>query len=102
MDQTTTSATAAGPSLRRRQRLQMVWMVFASYVVDCALLLALSATGGLEVRVAFMYLGAGALASAVFYVLLGSGWSERFEDHYLAGPQMLVHAAVNLGLTLFA
>lgn len=99
-----TTPAAAHPALhsRRAQRLQMVWTVFASYVVDCVLLLALSVAGGLEARVAFLYLGAGALASAVFYVLLGTGLSERFEDHYLAGPQMLVHAAVNLGLTLFA
>jgi diguanylate cyclase (GGDEF)-like protein len=87
---------------RRLQRLQMVWMVLASYVVDCMLLLALSLAGGLEPRVAFMYLGAGAVVSALFYALLGSGWSERFDDHYLVGPQMVAHAVVNLGFTLYA
>lgn len=94
--------TGAARQAQRRQRQQMVWMVFASYVVDCALLLALSAAGGLPASTAFLYLGAGALVSALFYVLLSSGWSERFEDHYLAGPQMLAHAAVNLGFTLYA
>jgi len=97
-------ATEAGAArqVRRRQRQQMVWMVLGSYVVDCALLLALSAAGGLAAGTAFFYLGAGAAVSALFYVLLSSGWSERFDDHYLAGPQMLAHAAVNLGFTLYA
>jgi len=94
--------TGAAKALRRRQRQQMVWMVLASYVVDCALLLALSWAGGLPARTAFLYLGAGAAASALFYALLSSGWSERFEDHYLAGPQMVLHAVVNLGFTLYA
>lgn len=98
----TTEAGAARQLRRRRQRLQMVWMVFGSYVVDCALLLALSAAGGLPASTAFFYLAAGAAVSGLFYLLLGSGWSERFEDHYLAGPQMLAHAAVNLGFTLYA
>ena len=87
---------------RRRQRLQMVWTIFASYVVDCALLLAFSMTGGLEARIAWAYLLAGAMGSAFFYVLLGSGWSERFQDHYLSAQQMLVHGAINLGFTLYA
>lgn len=99
---TSAADTGAARQAQRRQRQQMVWMVFASYVVDCALLLALSAAGGLPASTAFLYLGAGALVSALFYVLLSSGWSERFEDHYLAGPQMLAHAAVNLGFTLYA
>lgn len=87
---------------RRRQRHQMVWMVMASYAVDCALLLALSAAGGLALHVPLLYLGAGTAVSALFYVLLGSGFSERFHDHYLAGPQMVAHALVNLFFTWYA
>ena len=107
----TSAADSAAPTsvddgaalrVRRKQRLQMVWVVQASYVVDCALLLALSLAGGLETQAAFIYLGAGTAASALFHVLLSTGWSERFEDHYLAGPQMMVHAVVNLGFTLYA
>ena len=94
--------TGAARQLRRSQRQQMVWMVLGSYVVDCALLLALAAAGGLPASTAFFYLGAGALVSALFYAVLSSGWSERFDDPYLAGPQMLAHAAVNLGFTLYA
>lgn len=93
---------AARQLRRRRQRLQMVWVVLGSYVVDCALLLALSAAGALPASTAFLYLGAGTAVSALFYAVLGSGWSERFEDHYLVGPQMLAHAGVNLGFTLYA
>ncbi|MET0335015.1 MAG: GGDEF domain-containing protein [Rhizobacter sp.] len=94
--------TGAARQTRRRQRLQMVRMVFISYVIDCGLLLAMSLAGGLALHVPLLYLGAGGLVSALFYVLLASGWSERFSDHYLAGPQMMAHAVVNLGFTWFA
>lgn len=92
---------ATASRVRRRQRQQMVWMVFASYVVDCGLLLGLSSVGGLPMSAPWVYLAAGAVVSAVFLALLGSGWTERFGDHYLAGPQMMAHAAVNLGFTLY-
>jgi diguanylate cyclase (GGDEF)-like protein len=88
--------------LRRRQRQQMVRMAFASYLVDFALLLALGFAGALAMPVPLLYLGAGALVSGFFHVLLGSDWSERFSDHYLVGPQMIAHAAVNLGFTWWA
>jgi diguanylate cyclase (GGDEF)-like protein len=88
--------------LRRRQRLQMVWAVQASYTVDCALLLGLAWAGGLDASVALVYLGAGTVLGACFHVLLSSGWSERFDDHYLAGPQVLAHALLNLCVMLWA
>lgn len=88
--------------VRRRQRHQMVRMGFASYLVDFALLLALSLAGGLALHVPPLYLGAGALVSGFFHLLLGSGWSERFLDHYLVGPQMIAHAAVHLGFAWYA
>lgn len=87
---------------RRRQRLQMVRMVYASYVVDSTLQLALVLAGGLALQVPLICLGAGTVLSGVFYVLLGSGWTERFEDHYLVGPQMMAHALVPLGLAWYA
>ena len=94
--------TGAARQVRRRQRLQMVWIIFASYVVDSALLLAFNRAGGLELHIVWAYLLTGTAASALFHVLLSSGWSERFRDHYLSALQMLVHSAVNLGFTLYA
>jgi diguanylate cyclase (GGDEF)-like protein len=88
--------------VRRRQRLQMVWIILASYVVDSALLLAFSLAGGLDGHIVWAYLLTGTAASALFHVLLSSGWVERFRDHYLSALQMLVHSTVNLGFTLYA
>jgi diguanylate cyclase (GGDEF)-like protein len=87
---------------RRRQRLQMVGMVYASYVVDSSLQLALVLAGGLALQVPLICIGAGTALSGAFYALLGSGWTERFEDHYLVGPQMMAHALVPLGLAWYA
>ena len=81
---------------RRRQRLGMLAMVFASYAVDTALLIAIAATGALDTTVPWAYAAAGAAACGLFYGLLGSGWSERFADHYMAMPQMVVSVVINL------
>ncbi len=93
---------ASAMRVRRRQRLQMVWIILASYVVDSTLLLAFNLAGGLEARIVWAYLLTGTAASAVFHVLLSGSWCERLRDHYLSVPQMLVHSAINLGFTLYA
>lgn len=97
-----TPDSSAAQKKRRNQRHQMVLMVLASYVVDCTLLLLLALVGGLPVQVPLLYFGAGCVVSAVFYSVLGSGFSDGFRDHYLAGPQMLVHAGLNLFFTWYA
>lgn len=94
--------TGAVRQKRRRQRLQMVRMVYASYVVDSTMLLALGLAGGLALHVPLVYICTGTVLSGAFYALLGSGWSERFHDHYLVGPQMMVHALVPLGFAWYA
>ncbi len=80
----------------------MLGMGLASYAVDCLLLVALSWAGALPLHVAMGYFGAGLAVNIVFWLVLRTSWSERFSDHYLAGPQMLAHAAVALGFTLYA
>jgi diguanylate cyclase len=81
---------------RRRQRLGMLAMVFASYAVDTALLIAISAAGALAPAVPWAYAAAGVAACGAFYGLLGSGWSERLTDHYMAMQQMVVSALINV------
>ncbi|MEO8059144.1 MAG: GGDEF domain-containing protein [Burkholderiales bacterium] len=88
---------AARLERRRRQRLGMLAMAFASYAVDTALLIAIAATGALDAAVPWAYAAAGMTVCGAFYGLLSSGWSERLEDHYLAMPQMVVSALINLG-----
>lgn len=51
---------------RRRQRLQMVCMVYASYVVDSSLQLALVLAGGLALQVPLICIGTGTVLSGVF------------------------------------
>ena len=87
---------------RRGQRLQMLGMAAASYAVDTLLLLALAAAGALPSLVAVSYGVAAAACCAGFAVLLGSGWSERCRDHYLAVPQMLAHASLLLTFVAWA
>ena len=81
---------------RRRQRLGMLAMVFASYAVDTALLIAISAAGALAPAVPWAYAAAGVAACGAFYGLLSSGWSDRLDDHYMAIPQMVVSALINV------
>lgn len=95
-------AAALRQARRRRQRLQMVRMVYVSYMVDSSLQLALVLAGGLALQVPLICLGTGTVLSGIFYALLGSGWTERFEDHYLVGPQMMAHALVPMGLAWYA
>jgi len=81
---------------RRRQRLQMLGMVLASYAVDTLLLLWLAALGTIDAFVPWAYAGAGLATCALFYTLLSGRWSESQDEHYLVVPQMLVNALVNL------
>ncbi len=71
-------------------------MVAASYAVDTLLMLALCATGALQLRVPLVYAGVATITCVTFYVILGSGWTERFRDHYIALPYLLVHSAINI------
>ena len=84
---------------RRRRRLQILAGVGASYAIDTLLLLVLAALGALDAQAAWAYGLAGAAACLLFYALLWGERSERLGDHYLAMPQMLVNATINLVFT---
>jgi diguanylate cyclase (GGDEF)-like protein len=70
-------------------------------VTSAFLLLLLSFAGVFAWTVPAAYLGAGVVSCGVFGALLGSGWSERFEDRFLILPQMLVNVAINLAFILW-
>ena len=81
---------------RRRDRLQMLAMVLASYAVDTLLLFVLATIGVIEPLVVWAYAGSGLAVCALFFVLLSSPWCERQSEQYLVIPQMLANALINL------
>jgi diguanylate cyclase (GGDEF)-like protein len=87
---------------RRRNRLQILSMVSASYAIDTALLLALYAVGAVALRVPLAYGAAGFALCGTFYFIFSSGWSERFKDHYLATPYLIANTLINLSFLLWA
>jgi diguanylate cyclase len=87
---------------RRSQRLQMLALVGASYLLDTLLMLAFYGAGALELRVPLGYAGVATIVCGIFYVILGSGWTERFRDHYIALPYLLAHCAVNITCIVLA
>jgi diguanylate cyclase len=87
---------------RRRQRLQTLAMVLASYGVDSVMLCLLWAAGAIALAVPLAYAGAALLSCGVFFVVLGSGWTDALRDHYIVMPHMAVHALINIGFILWA
>jgi diguanylate cyclase (GGDEF)-like protein len=87
---------------RRRQRLQMLKLAGASYAIDTLLMVALALAGALPLTLALAYGAAGAGVCGLMHLLLASGWSERFEDHYLVAPQMALNTLVNVAFLLAA
>ncbi len=87
---------------RRRQRLDAFWLIVASYGIDALLMLALVWAGALSLSIPLGYAGVAIAVNAFFYVVLSSGWTERFRDHYIALPYMMAHSAVNLGFIVIA
>ena len=87
---------------RRRQRLQTLAMVLASYGVDSVMLCLLWAAGAIAPAVPITYAGAGLLSCGVFFVILGSGWTDRLRDHYIVMPHMAANALINIVFILWA
>jgi len=86
---------------RRRQRLQTLAMVLASYGIDSVLLCLLWAAGAVAPAVPPAYAGAALLSCGVFYAILRSGWTDRLRDHYIVMPHMAVNALINLAFILW-
>ena len=84
-------------ALRRRgERMRMLGMAVASYAIDAVLLVLLHLAGAVDWTAPVIYATGGALAALAFYLMLYRGWSERFADPYLTGPQMATASALQL------
>ncbi|MDQ6630097.1 MAG: GGDEF domain-containing protein [Pseudomonadota bacterium] len=88
--------------LRRRERLRMLPMVAASYIVDSALLCAYVVSGVLTWQVPAAYLASGLALSAAFYLVLNSGLPERLRDHHLVMSQMVAHSVLQMLFLVWA
>ena len=93
----------AARALRRRgERIRMLRMSVASYAIDALLLFLLHAAGAVGLLPPVVYLLGGALAGGAFFLMLNRGWSERFADPYLTGPQMLTASGLQLAMVVLA
>ena len=90
-------------ALRRRgERMRMLRMVVASCAIDAVLLFLLHAAGAVGLLAPVVCGVGGALAGAAFFLMLHRGWSERFADPYLTGPQMLAASGLQLVMVVLA
>ena len=90
----------ADPPRRRRLRARMALLVGGSCVLD-TLLLSLFALAGLgSMLVPLAYAGVSAACWGSLYLLLKSGWTERFRDPYITVVQIACAAATELGFSL--
>ena len=90
-------------ALRRRgERMRMLRMVVASCAIDAVLLFLLHAAGAVGLLAPIVCLVGGALAGGAFFLMLHGGWSERFADPYLTGPQMLTASGLQLVMVVLA
>jgi diguanylate cyclase (GGDEF)-like protein len=87
---------------RRRNRLQILGMVSASYAVDTSQLALLCAFGAIDAIVPATFAFAALMVCGGFYVVMASGWTNRWRDHYAAVPFLVVNTAVLAGFTAWA
>jgi hypothetical protein len=89
-------------SQRRAQRLKMIVAVVLSYVLTSTLMAAYALAGAASLSVPLYYLSCGLAISVFFYLLLYSGWTDKFKDHYLTSVQMYVTAMLMLAFIYIA
>jgi len=94
--------TAKALSRRARQRRQVQAMIAASYLIDALVLLIYAHAGTIPATVGPAYAASGLLSVAFYLVLSETGITERFKDHYLVVPQLLISVALMLAFTYIA
>jgi len=87
---------------RRGERLRTLGWVFISCMIDALLLSLLAAAGAVGWTAPAFYMAGATLGCAAFYLMLFRGWSERFADPYLTGPQMITASALELAMVPLA
>jgi hypothetical protein len=75
--------------VRRRERLRMLPMVAASYVVDTVMLLCFCIVGALPWSMPPVFLACGLLICTAFRFVLDSEFPERLRDHHMVMEQMV-------------
>ncbi|MCW7537888.1 GGDEF domain-containing protein [Aquabacterium sp. A7-Y] len=87
---------------RRGERVRMVGMVYASSALDTMLLVLFHFAGAVPLWVPLLYAAIGAAVCGTYYLALRSGFSERFRDPYLTGPQMVTASGLQLLTAVWA
>ena len=87
---------------RARQRRQIQVMIAASYLLDIVVLQLYAHAGLIPVMIGPAYAACG-LAGVAFYLALSeTGLTERFRDHYIVTPQLIVNMLIMLGFAYIA
>lgn len=94
-------ASALREREHRRQCLQMLAGVMTSYAVDTLLLLAFAQADAVDWFVPLTYISAGAVACALFWLVLRVVRADSVGDPFLVVPQMVVHSAIAIGVMLW-
>ena len=87
---------------RRRERVDRLPLMAASYGVDAALLCGYAATGATSWSLPLAYLIAGLALTAAFFRIFRSAWPERLRDHHMVVEQMSAHCTLLVGFALWA
>ncbi len=94
--------TAKALSRRAKQRRQIQGMVGISYVIDAFVLLIYAHAGTIPATIGPAYAACGLFTVACNILLSEMGVTERFKDHYLGAPQVILGMAIMLAFTYIA
>jgi diguanylate cyclase (GGDEF)-like protein len=89
-------------SKRQQIRLRTLAFVFLSYAIDAMLLGLFAWAGTIPFTVAVAYFVTGVTVCSGFFLLIGSGFSERFRDGNLTLTQMAAAVAVQIAFIIYA
>jgi len=94
--------TAKVLSRRAKQRRGIQAMIAASYVVDGLILMLYARAGAIPETVGPAFAATGLLSVAWYLVLSETGFTERFKDHYLVVPQLIISVMILLSFAYIA
>lgn len=81
---------------RLRRRRQTLILAGASHVINIALLLVFAAAGTISVALVAIFALCASIKVATFVAISESGLSDRWKDHFLAGPYTATTCALML------
>ena len=89
----TEEAGAAQDRARRRFRALFPLLYAVAYLAHALIIAMFAAAGTVVAWVPVAYLAVGCTSAMVFYVLIVSGYSERYSEKFMAWPQVCVASA---------